>query len=286
MFPSLIAPAPVTIDLGEYVQSTVMLIGGVPYLVGESARKIATPLWSRDKATDPDTLRLVLVAAAQLGATGGIQLATGLPLSWYGSQRRSFREVLTGFGDVIALPGRPGRRLWIESVTVLPQGVAAAAGLIVSADREPGDYVVLDIGYRTADFVVVSKTAAGSIDFRADQAGTLEIGTHAIAATVAKGLEHDYATPFTTAEIETARGIHIEGQPVDLTERRQIATAQVTQSLFRALTEALDSRLKKVAGLITVGGGALSLGHAMPQAVVPDDPQWANVVGYLGALGG
>jgi plasmid segregation protein ParM len=286
MFPSLIAPAPMAVDLGEFAQSSVMLIGGVPYLVGESARKIATPLWSRDKATDPDTLRLVLVAAAQLGAIGGIKLATGLPLAWYGSQRRAFREVLTGFGEVIALPGRPAQRLWIESVTVLPQGIAAAAGLIVSPDRVPGDYVVLDIGYRTADFVVVSKTVDGSIDFRADQAGTLEIGTHAIATTVARGLEHDYAAPFTTAEIETVRGIHIEGQFVDLTERRRMATAHVTQSLFRALTEVLDSRLKKVAGLITVGGGALSLGNTIPHAVVPDDPQWANAVGYLGALEG
>ncbi len=98
LFPSLICPAPATVDLGEFARREVVTIDGTPYLVGDAARRHATPLWSREKATDPDTLRLILIAAAQLGANGPVAFATGLPLSWYGSQRRAFRDALTGYG--------------------------------------------------------------------------------------------------------------------------------------------------------------------------------------------
>ncbi|PSR23246.1 MAG: hypothetical protein C7B45_03905 [Sulfobacillus acidophilus] len=77
-FPSLIAQAPAGVDLGEYAANETTQIDRVAYLVGDAARRHATPLWSRDKATDADTLRLVLVAAARLGATGPVTVATGL----------------------------------------------------------------------------------------------------------------------------------------------------------------------------------------------------------------
>ncbi len=61
IFPSLIGPAPAGVDLGECARTETVTIDGSPYLVGQSAHSHATPLWSRDKAADPDTLRLILV---------------------------------------------------------------------------------------------------------------------------------------------------------------------------------------------------------------------------------
>ncbi|WP_207635633.1 hypothetical protein, partial [Sulfobacillus thermosulfidooxidans] len=37
------------------------------YLIGDAARRLAAPLWSRDKALDDETLRLILVGAASVG---------------------------------------------------------------------------------------------------------------------------------------------------------------------------------------------------------------------------
>ncbi len=61
--PSLIAPAPAGVDLGGggVARTETVTIDGSPYLVGQSAHSHATSLWSRDKAADPDTLRLILV---------------------------------------------------------------------------------------------------------------------------------------------------------------------------------------------------------------------------------
>jgi len=284
LFPSLIAQAPVGVDLGEYAPNETILIDNVAYRVGEAARRHATPLWSRDKAADRETLRLMLVAAARLGAMGPVTLATGLPLAWFGPQRRALREALTGFGGTVTLPGRPAQRVWFDAVAVLPQGVAAAAAVLTGPEYPAGAYVVVDIGYRTTDYVVVEKTAGGQIAADPTQAGSLEIGTHGIAAAVAAGLERDYAVPFTAAEVEDADQVFVHGDAVSLNERRLAAQDQVARQFRAQLLEALDARLAKVVGIVLVGGGAHALKTAFPQAIIPADAQWANAVAYWAAV--
>jgi len=285
VFPSLIVPVPRGVDLGEYAPNETILIDNVAYLVGEAARQHAAPLWSRDKAADPDTLRVLLVAAARLGAMGPVTLATGLPLSWFGPQRRALREALTGFGGTVVLPGRPAQRVWFDAVMVLPQGVAAAAAVLTDSGYRAGSYVVADIGYRTTDYVVVEKTAGGQIAADPTQAGSLEIGTHAVAAAVAAGLEQDFGLPFTAAEVEQDAPLFIHGDAVPLNDRRQAAQEEVARQVRAALQEALDARLAKVAGVVLVGGGAAVVQTAFPKAIVPSDAQWANAMAYWAALG-
>lgn len=284
IFPSLIAHAPAGVDLGEFGTSDAVEIGGVSFVVGEEARQFATPLWSRDKANDADTLRLSLVAAAKLGASGPVALATGLPLSWFGPQRQKFKEALVGYGEVVRLPGLPPRRIWFESVKVLPQGLSAGIGLLSSPDREPGEYAVIDIGYRTSDYVVVERKFSGELKFHSESAGSLEIGMHAIAAQIAADLERRYHVPFSAGEVENAAKVSIEGQTIDLSERRRRATVSTGQALYAALNEALDVKLRKVQGILVVGGGSQVLGEFIPRGIIVDTPQWSNVSAYLGAL--
>ena len=283
LFPSLIAPAPATVDLGEFGTRESVFIDEKPYVVGDAARLYATPLWSRDKAADSDTLRLILVAAAHLGAQGPIQLATGLPLSWFGSQRKAFRDALMGYGGMVKLPSRPVRHLWFESVRVLPQGVAAAVVVLTNPSYRPGPYIVVDVGYRTTEYLVVTKNAAGKLAYDATQAGSLEIGTHAIAATMSAALEREYHLSFKPAEIESETTVFAYGQAVDLNPVRQLAVETVGNQLRDQLTEILDDRLLKAAGIVLVGGGSALLSDAFPGAVVVPDGQWANAQAYLSA---
>ncbi|NMP24360.1 ParM/StbA family protein [Sulfobacillus harzensis] len=284
LFPSLIAQAPQGVDLGEFGQSDTVRIDGQPFLVGESARLHAPPLWSRDKAADPDTLRLILVAAAQLGAVGPVALATGLPLSWFGSQRRAFREALMGYGGVVELAeDRLAQRVWFESVVVLPQGVAGAVVVLADPAYRPGPYVVVDVGYRTTEYLVVTKQADGKLAYDATQAGSLEAGTHAVGAAVAKALEHDCHLSFTPAEVEDGETVFVQGRAVALAGYREQAQRVVARQIRDQLTEVLDDRLLKAAGIVLVGGGSALLATAFPGAVVLSDGQWANAKAYLSA---
>ena len=283
LFSSLIAPAPAAVDLGEFGNRESVFIDEKPYVVGDAARPYATPLWSRDKATDSDTLRMVLIAAAQLGGVGPVALATGLPLSWFGNQRKAFRDVLMGYGAVIQLPDHPPQRLWFERVRVLPQGVAAAVVVLTNPSYRPGPYVVIDIGYRTTEYLMVSKSAGAKLSYDATQAGSLEIGTHAIAATMSSALEREYHLSFKPAEIESETTVFAYGQAIDLNPIRQQAVETVSNQLRDQLTEILDDRLLKAAGIVLVGGGSGLLAGAFPGAVVVADAQWANAQAYLHA---
>lgn len=113
---------------------------------------------------------------------------------------------------------------------------------------------------------------------------SLEIGTHTVAAMVANGLEHDYHIPFTAAEVEAGERVYANGEAIRLADRRAQATEAVRAQLRDRLLEALDAKLAKVAGVVLCGGGATVLGRAFPRAVIPDEPQWANVEAYLGSL--
>ncbi|PSR24552.1 MAG: hypothetical protein C7B46_21000, partial [Sulfobacillus benefaciens] len=155
LFPALLNPAPQAMNLGSYAQLPVTVIDRQSFVVGESARRFAAPVWARNKAMDDDTLRLMVTAAAQCGASGPVTLATGLPLAWWGSQHQAFKTALLGFGATVRLPDAAPQRLWFESVLVLPQGIAAAGPVLDAAHYRPGPYLVVDIGYRTTDFLLV-----------------------------------------------------------------------------------------------------------------------------------
>lgn len=281
MFPSLICAAPAAVDLGEFgTQNAPTLINDQPYLVGEAARRHATPLWERDKASD-DTAYLIMVAAAHLGLSGPVRLATGLPLSWWADQRRSFKAALQGFEAHITVPGRLATRLWIENVLILPQGVAAAGPILAQSQYQSGPYMVVDWGERTTDYIIVTKQADGRLDFEASAAGSFEIGCHAIGTAIAAQLTAQYHTPFQPAALESLDAVAVRGQRIELAPYRQEAQSRVTRQLARALHEALGHQLEQVLGIVAVGGGSPLLARALPAVIQPPDAQWANAVGYL-----
>lgn len=284
IFPSLICPAPTTLDLGEFGARRPTMIQDQPYLVGEAARRHATPLWERNKAADADTTRLLLVAAAQLGVSGPLRLATGLPLSWWGDQRRALKAALLGQQATITLPGRAPTRIWIESVVVLPQGVAAAGPILAQPAYAAGSYLIVDWGARTTDYIVVTKQADGRLDFDAAAAGSLEIGGHGIAQALAAQLSATYQTPFSAAALESVEVVAVRGERVDLGPLRQEAQRALTRQVVRGLHEALGPQLEQVLGVIAVGGGSALLAQALPAVVCPPEAQWANTVGYLSSV--
>lgn len=282
LFPALIHPAPVGVNLGAFGTTPITRIDGEAWLIGDAAERWATPLWSRDKATDDHTRRLLLVAAARLGAIGPVSLATGLPLAWFGAQHRAVRQALTGVGGVVQLPGGRDIRLWFDSVLVLPQGVAAAGPVLDAAD--PGPYLIVDVGERTTDYIIATKQPDGALEFDTLAAGSLEWGMHHIHQTVADTLSNQYGTHFTAAQVANEESLVVRGQRIVLTDLRQQEAKRLARVIVQELLTHLDQQMDQVLGIIAVGGGGALLAAAIPGVTIPDDPQWANAQGYMAAL--
>ncbi|SMC06906.1 plasmid segregation protein ParM [Sulfobacillus thermosulfidooxidans DSM 9293] len=291
MFPSLIAPAPAMVELGSNDRLPITRINDTDYLVGNAARLYAVPRWSRDKASDPETLAMLLVAAADHGASGPVHLATGLPLSWYGPGREKFQRALEGFGGTVTLPNGTTHRLWFESVLVLPQGAAAAipifAKMPMPADEQ---WLITDVGYRTTDYLVVNRLPSGSIQPRPDLAGSLEIGMHDVAVAIAQHLRGAEGIDVEESEIEGRAELIIGGQRMDLVPTRQTAQARLAGQLAESIKARLGRAFDRLAGIVVCGGGAEPVGNhfrervAPMTVVIPDEPQWANAQGFLAAL--
>lgn len=293
MFPSLIAPtnSGVGVDLGEWDRKSRrgrVILDGQEFVYGEAARRLAVPLWSREKAADPDAARFILIAAGLLGATGPLQIAVGLPLSWYAAQRKEFKAALMGYGAQVSFPehGMGSRRVWIDAVTVLPQGVAAAvATLGATACPAPESWIVLDIGYRTSDFCWIDRAVTGELAFDRNRAGTLEIGYHDVVDQARQEMEGTYRLPFREAELESAPSVIVRGQLVDVSALRHMATRTVAQRMAQELQIRLGDGLERVTGMLLVGGAADQFGDRFPWPTqVANDSQWANAIGYLAVL--
>lgn len=284
IFPALVHPAPATVNLGAFGSSAITRIDDQAFLVGDAARRLGSPLWSRDKAVDDDTLRLILVGAAELGANGPVRLATGLPLAWFGDQQLSFKTSLRGFGGTVTRPDGTQARIWFESVLVLPQGVAAAGPLLDDTQYEPGPYLIVDVGYRTTDFIIVAKEADGRLAFDPVAAGSLELGMHHVDAALAEQLSTDHRTVFTAAQVADVETVVVRGQRLSVSADRARHETRVARAIVKGLLERLDTQMDQVLGMVAVGGGSGAIARTIPGVITPINPQWANVRGYLAAL--
>lgn len=282
---ALIHPAPPATDLGEYAEKQpVVTINGVDYVIGEAARSVASPLWSREKANDEDTMRLHLVAAAELGASGPVQLATGLPLSWWAKQREDYKKALQSYGGVVVTTAGITRNLWFEKVIVLPQGLIAAGPVLGGQNYLPGPYLVIDFGSRTVDFLIVWKTATGSWKFDTSQADSIEMGTHEVDAAVANKLSKLHQTVFTGAQVAKAEVVYAHGKAISVAEERFAQQTRLAETVVRGLQEKLGNRMDQVLGTVVVGGGSHLITRIKQDWIQPPDPEWATVRGMYAAV--
>ena len=280
LFPSLIVPAPVGPNLGDFAGSASIQVNNQAYLIGKSARLSATSLFSREKATDPLTLALIWSAIAQLTGTGyhTVELGVGLPLSWYAAQKTSLATALRRAVDVDHC------HLLIESVLVFPQGI----GALLAIDTLPDGLIALvDIGYRTVDYLV-AQVQDGVPRPILDRSGTWQNGMHVAYTAMAQRLEKETTIRYEPHELVERESVTASGQRIQLEPCRAAAFQALAGELSRHLATAWDGIAEKLDTLFLAGGGALALhpylnGLAAP-TLLPDS-QWANAQGYLGLMG-
>lgn len=258
-------------------------IDGEAWWVGEAARdRGGAPCWARDKAADPATLRLALAAVAALGGDGPVRVAVGLPLAWFAAGRQALADAWRGRTARVRWPGDPERVPVLERVDVLPQG-AAAAGMLLAPAFPRGPWLLVDVGARTTDYVRVD-TAEGRLRIDVAHAGSVEAGAQQVWQGIADRLSQAAGVPFLPGEVEGRDAVYVRGREWDLRPWRAEQAALLAGELRRRLEAALDAALLKVRGMLLLGGGAPILAQAWPDALLPDDPQLANVRAYAAYL--
>ena len=288
IFPSLICPAPAAVDLGRFGPSDSVAVETdqyprIRYLVGDAARLRAVSLFSHDKASDPTTLALTWIAASRLVGPGyhAITLGVGVPLAWYAEQQGTLARILT---QTVRLENGHGTTLAVLNTTVFPQGVGALAA---QADLPKKALVgLVDIGYRTVDFLLAETDAYGLPRPIPDRSGTYAGGMHQAYLNLAQTIERETGTHWEPHELVDRDTISAHGRATSLVEPRRRAIADLSRAIQTHLATQWDGLIDRLDALYLAGGGAVALQSAHPWdgAQGLDDPQWANARGFLGFL--
>ncbi|HEY8341899.1 MAG TPA: ParM/StbA family protein [Calditerricola sp.] len=280
VFPAALAP--VDEGLGDTLgRRDTVRINGEPYLVGRAALDAgAQASWQTgEEGVRRDYPMLVGAALGKMGAPpGSLTLCVGLPLSSYATDRQALHDALRDqtlkVNDVL---------YHLAEVKVFPQGVGAyAAAMEDEPDLRYRPVGVIDIGYRTTDYLIIRHD-----DRRRAQPilwGTADIGGQSVASACGQILARQ-GVRVSLAQIEraleTGQSLWLRGQEVPLPV--DAARAQVAAAIANAVQHAWREEMDTLAAIIVTGGAGKALADYFPwpHVRVPKDPLFANARGYL-----
>lgn len=208
--------------------------------------------------------------------SGPIYLATGLPLDFYKAQVKSFQDAITGSKAKIewqsgVLKGQKIENV-IEKAIVFPQGASAVFAALINHEGKyvypqymiPGSLIALiDIGFRTTDYVVVEIQENGSFAPKAKLSGTVDHGVVNLHRDVRQAFKAKSGgadlNEFFLNRVLKDKKIRYKGQEMDF--------SQIIEESQKSIIMNIADRLKNVWGdesdlfdaLFLAGGGGVYL---------------------------
>lgn len=304
VFPSALAPARGAGDLGA------LMGGGTPrhrvtieapvgssvagdWWVGEEALRLgASRTWDSAASEREGYGVLVLAGLRIAGAEGPVGLAAGLPLAvWLDRrERRALRDRLEGLGGRVSVNHGPAAHVQIASVRVFPQALGAylAALRAPGADRLAGRPAgVIDVGYRTTDFLLLEPREEGVAVPDEARSGSIDLGIGQAYEAVRQAVEREAGTLVPPGMVDhfLAQGgrMYFRGQERDLRPLFEDACRRLASDIAAHVRRAWAGRLDFLAAVVVAGGGgavlAPHLGFPAQQAAA--EPLYANAAGFL-----
>lgn len=277
----------------------VITVNGKTWYFGETAVRLSRfPSKPEDRSWYTSEEYKVLVASVMAQATtatsASFDLATGLPLSYFGD-RFAWRDTIAG-EYVVRLGDRDTQTLTILSEPLVvgqPFGSLLSVALddkgILVDERFLGKTAVIDIGAGTTD--VLACDGSNGMKEVSKNSKSIDIGCWDMVRAMSEYL--DERCPDRTLEpheVATAiveRLIYYGSEPVDLSEQVDTFAAEMAKTVISMATQYLGAAKNYRAILIT-GGGVLLLGDAIkahyPGAEMVPDPIFGNVNGYAKLL--
>lgn len=248
--------------------------------------------WATDAAQRSGYLPLALTAAALAGGEDNVEILAGLPLALWlqAEQRRELRASLRGVEATVTIDARRPRQVHVTAVQVLPQGAGAFAAAMrddqTLAERPVG---LVDVGYRTVDYLAMRRTAGAVVPDEA-ACGSIDLGAGRVFENVRQALSDQTGTMLPAGAVEDAlqnydARLTIRGRDHDVAalvdaEAEALATA-IGEQIHRAWSDRLDLM---GAVLLAGGGGELLHRHLRrlhPKVKLLERALYANAEGYL-----
>ncbi|EGL83766.1 hypothetical protein CathTA2_0667 [Caldalkalibacillus thermarum TA2.A1] len=294
---------------GQDISECHVRVNGQEFFLGELAKKESknsVRIFEQDRYRHEHT-KLMMNAAIQLVTPPEqqvVRLVTGLPLDFYKQQAKEVKRVLEGVYpelEWVSGPlGRATRRISVEQCIVFPQGAGAVMSALYSDQLAPnypqlveeGAKVgLIDIGFRTTDFIVVEIQKNGSFKPKPELSGTIDVqGVVNLHRDILRAFKQktggsDLSEEYIDRIIRT-RMIRYRGQPVRFDETIESSLVHTSTKIADGVKESWNNAMDLLDMIFVAGGGGelyfpylkKMLSH---QLELVSDSQFANALGYL-----
>lgn len=231
-----------------------------------------------------------------------IELCVGLPMSYYIDVKDSLREALKSLKAFVSIYGlKPAREIATKNLFIFPQGAGAYYAAIYSIDGQIKDYElagssvgVIDIGYRTVDYLVMGKGRKG-LTMLDGLFGSLEDeGMNIAFQDIQRSLVDSGKIKEEVGIIEIEKALlwfggklEYKTGEIDITEYEEMAYIERAEQIASKIKIKWGTEGNVIRKIFITGGGGEALcavlKNKFDQAVLQDNPSHANCEGYLGA---
>ncbi len=261
-----------------------------------------TRKWEDKTDFNVDDMKVFISTAVGIVNTTNepVDLCVGLPMSYYMQKKDELVEVLKSLNAKVSITGINNiREVKFNSIFVFPQGAGAYYSAVFDKNGEVKDYNlattsvgVIDIGYRTVDYLVMGKGRKG-INIIDSLSGSLEEdGMNQAFQQIEKTISEKVGRKIGLIEVEKA--ILWFGGKLDY-RRERYDLGDFEERAYKELAEQISSKIKIKWGveadllgtILITGGGGQSLfpilKEKFEQSELQEDAAFANCEGYLGA---
>ena len=269
------------------------------YYVGDAAMTAGgSRTWEENAAKNRNLIVLVSTAVAVLmDQDEPIDLAVGLPMSYFNNQRKSIREALQTLDVICTLNGKK-KRIHIRSVFVFPQSAGVYYSALHNLDGSVKDanlfnrpVAVIDVGYRTVDLLYMTRAKTGLVP-REDLSGSEDLGMNEAHKVVQLDTSTLIKGTADLNEVEKAilwfQGeLQYRGQTFNLTHLKEKAYRNHAERIKAWVKQKWGDDMNNLAAVIIGGGGGEALfthfDGEFPGLLKVEKPEFANARGYLAA---
>lgn len=265
------------------------------YFVGDLAVRqspIVSRSMGRNRVEDINA-KVLLLAGLALFAESGDQkfnVVTGLPVDYYQLYKDDWALLMQGTHAIKFSTGAQERPvlITIDKIQMIPQPFGTLydrrldyEGNLLENELANLKIGIVDIGYKTSDLAL-----ATDLEFVGKQSISSEIAMSTAYNMIAQRIQEKYKVEKENYELDKvieAGIIRVAGVPHDITEFKKEAFSILADKIATEVNSIWDKR--EIDVILLTGGGGKAVSEyflpKFPQAVLVNEPQFANVRGYL-----
>jgi len=262
------------------IQGNSFKIGydGETYILGDQGEEVN---YSVNKATINHKLATYTAITQLLDNNNSVKLVLGCPTSIYKNKemREEYKNYILNGGLVDITVNNKNYRFDIENILILPEGYG-----IVFLEPEifkNNRVAVVDLGGLNCNFAVYDNLIP-----EISSMFTSNLGSNELETTLINELNIKYGMSFTSSDIQhiiKQGGVKVKGE-IDRESTRIINTI-LEQYMVKLIQEVKKNNFNlELMDVVFTGGTSLFLEKKikeyLPHAIIPKNPQWANVIGF------